>query len=208
VQEIFHRRKRGLGLDNYQVVYLTGAPASGKSSLVKYLLKTCEPLKAFIYGEELTKYISSKELKEITQDQIRSSSAQIITREDVTAVDSNLLRFVTDNRNTSNIIIDSHAVTKEKFGFRVTSFTLDQLKQLDPTMICVLYTEASVAIDRIRANHQGRPSITPFEADFHSQLQASVALIYSIQLGIPIYFFDSDKPTETLGDEVLRRLQK
>ncbi len=59
-------------------------------------------------------------------------------------------------------------------------------------------------MDRIRSNNQGRPTVTAFEAAFHCELQASVALIYGINLGLPVYLLDSSKSADSLTAEVLR----
>jgi predicted methyltransferase len=70
----------------------------------------------------------------------------------------------------------------------------------------VLYCESSVVIERIHESAAGRPTVTQFEADFHLQLQACVALTYSIHLGIPAYFLDSAKPVDELVHQVASRL--
>lgn len=108
------------------------------------------------------------------------------------------------NRASCHIVIDSHAVTKERYGFRVTPFSIELLQEVRPTLICMLYTEPSVVMDRIRSNNQGRPTVTAFEAAFHCELQASVALIYGINLGLPVYLLDSSKSADSLTAEVLR----
>ena len=137
---------------------------------------------------------------------MRKHSAGVITAEDVTAVDEMLVQLVRDSRNSSHVVIDSHAVTKEKFGFRVTPFNLTQLHAIGPTMIFMLYAASETVIGRITSHAQGRPIPSLFEATMHTNLQATVAIIYSIQLGIPVYFLDSSKSREELIAEITKRL--
>ena len=118
-----------------------------------------------------------------------------------------LLKSIRHRRLSSHVIIDSHAVTKETYGFRVTPFSLRQLDKIAPTLIVVLYSEPSLLIKRITRKPQGRPLPTQYEAAFHNDLQANVALGYGIHLGIPVYFFDADRETDELAAQLARRVQ-
>jgi adenylate kinase len=71
----------------------------------------------------------------------------------------------------------------------------------------MLYTEPHVVINRIAANNQGRPQISQFEANFHTELQASVATTYGILLGVPVYLLDSNRPVGELANEIIKRLE-
>ena len=192
--------------DPYQVIYLTGPPASGKSTLVTALEAQLHPLLSFTYSKVLAQHVSSRDALPTSQSALREKSARIIHPEDVEAVDQQLLTFVEENRGKSHIVIDSHAVTKESYGFRVTSFSLEKLLRLRPTRIFMLYTEASVVQSRIKSAPAGRPQISAFEADFHTQLQATVAIDYGIHLGVPVYFLDSNTSLENLSETVIKRL--
>jgi adenylate kinase len=179
--------------DEYDVVYLTGAPAAGKSSVAEQLKHAISPIEVFNYGQELTRYLANKTGSLLGQDELREQSSKVITPEDVEALDSTLLKRIGELRSRTNVVIDTHAVTKESYGFRVTPFSLRRFGELRPTKIVVLYTSPEIAISRIGADPGGRPMITAFEAGFHSALQASVALCYGTSLGVPVYFLDSDK---------------
>jgi adenylate kinase len=184
--------------DEYDVVYLTGAPAAGKSSVAEQLKHAISPVEVFNYGQELTRYLAGKTGAALGQDELRKQSSRLITPEDVESLDSILLKRVEELRPTTNVVIDTHAVTKEPYGFRVTPFSLKRFGELRPTKIVVLYTSPEVAVSRIGADPGGRPMITPFESGFHSALQASVALCYGTSLGVPVYFLDSDKEISEL----------
>lgn len=189
----------------YNVIYLTGAPASGKSSLSKELKKAISPLFVFEYGKELTRYIR-KRVQGTDQQKLRAMSSSIITTADVNAVDNLLLRRVSTERKKAHVIIDTHAVTKEKYGYRVMPFRLDQIASLSPTFIVCLYADSSTVRSRIKSDAQGRPQITDFEADFHAFLQGVVAVTYGISEGVPVYFLDTAKPRELLVQWFLSKL--
>jgi adenylate kinase len=193
--------------DRFHVVYLTGAPATGKSSLTEFIAARVAPLRVLTYSKLLAEYISAQSGRSLEENELRKRSARIITPEDVAAVDQLMIDTVTRERTHSHVIIDSHPVTKETYGFRVTPFSIPLLHQVRPTLITVLYAEPDVVIERIKQNSQGRPMITPFESHFHNDLQASVALIYSINLGIPAYLIDTNKPRDEVAEEIINRLR-
>lgn len=189
----------------FQVLYLTGPPASGKSTLTHWLTRRSTSIQAFIYGEVLTKWVGERGAG-FLQDDLRTQSSKVISAEDVRAVDRQLLDFIAANRDRSHIVIDSHAVTKEAYGYRVVQFSSEMLAAAMPTMVCMLYAESQVITGRISRDAQGRPSISSHEADLHTNLQAAVALSYGFQLGVPVYFMDSARPVEELGADLLEML--
>ena len=100
-------------MPNYHVIYLTGGPASGKTSLGKMLQKMVEPLRVFHYSALLTEYINKKRSLALEERNLRADSAKIIMVDDVRTVDDDLIHSVQGLRKSSHVLIDSHAVTKE-----------------------------------------------------------------------------------------------
>ncbi len=189
----------------YEVIYLTGAPATGKSTLMSALDAHLAPLFKFSYSKELAAHISNRSLMGYSQDDMRRHSSSVITPRDVAAVDQQLIEIVGRKRDECHVIIDSHAVTKESFGFRVTPFRIEQLVAIAPTIIFSLYAPPESIIQRIQQDSQGRPEPTTYEAAFHNDLQASVAINYAIHIGKPVYFLDSRRTTEELVEEIVKR---
>lgn len=192
----------------YRVIYLTGAPAAGKSSVTRALHRFVSPLEIFEYGERLTQYVSARQDQKLTQESIRTSSAAVVTPEDIQAVDKLLLAFVADARAKAHVVVDSHPVTRERYGFRVTPYSLGDFALLSPDSICVLFTPPDVAVERIDRSPAGRPRVTLWESGFHTGLQASVAATYGMSMGIPIYLIDSSPPLDDVATEVARLFSK
>ncbi|MBA1158924.1 AAA family ATPase [Microvirga mediterraneensis] len=189
-----------------EVIYLTGAPAAGKSSISRALQQRVRNLSVFEYGAELTRHVNKKHSTAIEQATIREQSSNIITPQDIADLDKILLDFVQSRKPTSHVLIDSHPVTKEDYGFRITPFHISQFAALQATQIWVLYTPPDVTIQRIEKESGGRPTPTEFEANLHTALQASVAAIYAIGAGGAVHLFDSSKPLEDLVGQLASRL--
>jgi len=189
-----------------KVIYLTGAPAAGKSSLTRLLFEQVRNLRIWEYGARLTEHCAARSADIIVQDDLRAKSAAIVTEADVTEVDAQLLAFVNDHRGKSPIIVDSHAVTKESYGYRITPFSLEQFACLNPDEIWVLYISPEETRRRIGNDAGGRPMVTEEEARTHTTLQASVAATYGMAIGCPVYMFDGTLPQSELVAKLGRRL--
>tara|TARA_R100000655_G_scaffold105687_3_gene154159 strand:- start:104 stop:688 length:585 start_codon:yes stop_codon:yes gene_type:complete len=190
-----------------KVIYVTGAPAAGKSSTLARLVEADPTLLHFEYGAELTKHIMSDGRPVTDQQELRARSAGIVTPADVEAVDAKLLRMVAQCRGNQTILIDSHAVTKEDYGFRITAFSQAVVQQLAPDEIWLFYTEPDIAVVRIRGDAKGRPEIAEEQARMHTHVQASIAATYGVIAGVPVYLFDTHGAQADLVERLLRRLE-
>jgi adenylate kinase len=190
-----------------KVIYVTGAPAAGKSSTLARLAEADPSILHFKYGAELAMYIQSEGRPVADQQELRARSAKIVTPADVEAVDAKLLRMVGHYRGSQTILIDSHAVTKEDYGFRVTAFSQAVVQQLSPDEIWLFYTDPEVAVGRIRGDARGRPAITEEQARMHTHIQASVAITYGVAIGVAVYLIDTHGSQDDLVERLQRRLK-
>lgn len=189
-----------------KVVYVTGAPASGKSSTLTQLGQRFPDLHIWEYGARLTSFLQNKGLVIKDQDELRSRSGEVAQPSDIEALDEQLLEWVTTSRLRWHTLIDSHPVTKEHYGFRVTAFSIEKFKQLHPDEIWLFYVAPEVTLDRIARNPAGRPNITLEEARMHNAAQASVACTFGIAAGCPVYMFDTDICSVNLIDKLAAHL--
>ncbi len=189
-----------------RVVYLTGAPASGKSSTTRLLLERVPGLLVWEYGARLTEHVMARSAGVTRQEDLRARSAGVVTPGDVTEVDRALLEFVGRNRDEHPVLIDSHAVTKEIYGYRITPFSLEQFARLSPDEIWVLYASPEETRRRIGADDGGRPMVSEEEARTHTALQGSVAATYGMSLGCPVYLFDTSRSRDELVTRLAERL--
>lgn len=191
---------------SYKVIYLTGAPAAGKSTLCRNLRENMNNVLFFEYGEEMSKHLKAKKSNDITQDILKSGIKGYVTKEDIDHIDNLMIEFADAHRKNFHVIVDSHHITKEKYGFAASVFSAGKLDRLNPTEIWVLYASSVDTRNRIMAKSEGRPLISPFQADMHTYLQANLALQYSFSLGIYTYLFESGQDPNELFTSVSQRL--
>ena len=187
------------------MIYLTGAPATGKSTLSRNLARQFSNLIVFAYSERLRDHLNSRDATAFDEELIRQHSAQIVTPDDIAEVDRQLAELVRTQRASGPILIDSHAVTKESYGFRVTAFSRQELIALSPDFIFCLYASSDVIQYRIGANAMGRPQVSTFESDMHGSVQCALALQYGLILGKPVYLLDSAASQQDLVQIIAKK---
>ena len=185
-----------------KVVLITGAAGTGKSTLVRNLLERARPFKRVDYGQLLRAHKLRQTGVAMSYDELRRDSASVISPQDVAAVDEWLIGQLPTWRTEGNIVIDSHPVTKEVFGFRITPYSLNQVQRIEFDAILVLVGEPNTLAQRIADNPQGRPNPDAFQAGFQVQLQAALAATYAIICGRPCFAIDTTRSTAEVTAEI------
>jgi adenylate kinase len=182
----------------YKVVLLTGAPASGKSTLARILSDHVFPSLCFDFG----RLILQRSELHVEYEQLRSRSNEFARPPLVASVDDYLVAEVTTKRLNVNIFIDSHAVTREQFGFRVTPSSLDVLQQLQLDCVVVLDCPAEERVRRISESPEGRLCVTVAEAQHHQALQEAVALTYGVITPCPVFVVEASEEPVALARRI------
>ena len=112
-------------------IYLTGIPASGKTTLVDRIMSLQDDIMTISYSTILANYIAKKMDIHIEKCDLRERSSSIIDSEDIKNVDKEIINLVNSYINQKHIIIDSHATTIENYGIRTTPFTKKVLEELN-----------------------------------------------------------------------------
>ncbi|MFC6046782.1 AAA family ATPase [Methylobacterium hispanicum] len=190
----------------HKAIYVTGAPAAGKSSTMSLLKERVAGLNVWEYGERLTNFLKSAGVILKDQNELRSLSAGVVLPSHIEALDERLLEWTVESRATGPTVIDSHPVTKEQYGFRVTAFSAERFRLLRPDEIWLFYVDPEITVRRIADDPAGRPMISLEQARIHSFMQASVACTFGICVGCPVYMFDTNRDRAELVEDLVRRV--
>lgn len=175
----------------YKVVYLTGAPASGKSSICSAVQLKEPNTVIFRYGKILTDYVRER-MVDVTQEGLRSSSAMIVHPSDVKEIDRQMVEFVSTERLKNHVIIDTHALTREVYGFRMTPVSEKDMKAMDPSFIVTLMASPDATRERTNKKAEGRPQLSDWQFQLQTSLQNIIPATYSILCGAPAYFIENE----------------
>jgi adenylate kinase len=143
------------------------------------------------FGQMLLEAKRAQGHAELTHDRLRALSAGLITPEDVRAADTAFIESVPSLRARTNVLIDSHGVTRESFGYRITHYSLDDVRRIAFDAIVMTYCDPDVWLERRSSNPEGRPELSRFEVQHHMALQEAVGLNYAIACGCPCYVLDT-----------------
>jgi adenylate kinase len=177
-----------------RVVLLSGAPGTGKSTLRKSLGTAIAGLQHFDYGELLRRQ-KAKQGSAITYEQLREQSASVISADDVTTMDAKIIDDITNLRKSSDIIVDSHALTREEYGLRAIPFNARHLSMLELDAVLVLRCDPEVLLKRVAADRGGRRDMSVELAREIQLLQESLCLNYAMLSGCTFYAIDATMRT-------------
>lgn len=188
-------------MTQYQAMYVTGAPASGKTTLIKNLAEIVSPLKPMEYGDRLLEFLQ-RDIPTLTRDELRARSAELVTPATIAQLDTKLLDSLPSILESTHVVMGSHAVTHESFGVRVTAFSQRDLDRLPLSAVVVLDCPPAQLVERIAAKSSGRTWSTVEEAERLQRLQITLALQYGVVCGCPVFVIDAGDEPKQLANKV------
>jgi adenylate kinase len=184
-----------------KVVLLTGAPGTGKSTL-RDSLEPCIPgLQHFDYGELLLRRKEQQGVS-LSYSELREQSSSVITPADVSNTDEWVVAEIARLRTASDVIIDSHALTREEYGFRAIPYSARQLEAVKFDAVLVLRCDSEVLIGRVAADPGGRRELSVELAREIQTLQESLCLQYAVACACTTFIIDTTKRTPAGVKEV------
>lgn len=171
-------------------MYLTGAPATGKTSVATYLHETFRA-RVFSYGQALVKHAA---LRNVSHEQLREQSSSLVQKELIMELDAALPGTISEWRRSGPVVIDSHAVTSESWGLRALPYSSDALLRLAVTRIVCLMADGDTLLGRIALNPAGRRSEDVWKLEQLNNAQVALAATYAHTLGVPLCAIDARRP--------------
>lgn len=170
----------------YKIILLTGIPSSGKTYLSKQIEKKFQPFLRIGFGSLIAEVRENKGIG-TEYSNLRASPLTFANRQLVEEARSLLELKIRQSITENNIVIDSHAVVNDRFGFRVIPELFDEIKV---SGVIALNPDISVIEQRQRKEPDGRPPLEISQLLQQIQLQNSVVTTYSLLQGCPAYYLD------------------
>lgn len=179
-------------------LYLTGIPAVGKSTVAQALEAAAGAVR-YSYGDLLSKRLANTVS---SQRHLREMSAEVITPEDVLAVDNFVCDELSRLKGLRNAVVDSHALTAEAYGLRAVPYGARDLARFPYTHIVCLTAPEDTVRERIRVAADGRRLQDQTDFHLHQSLQSTLALTYAVMLAVPVAFVRADRETADIVEDI------
>ena len=176
------------------VIYVTGAPGSGKSTLVSALVEMFANVRAFSYGARMVTHLRGRGgVAPMDQCELRHGTDFFVSMDDIRIVDQEMVNWVAEKGSDHLLLIDTHQVTLEATGLRLVPFSPSNLAALGVTKVWFLAASDSVTIERISTDPKGRVVPNIFQAQLHTTTQMAVAVQYAVSKGIEMRVIDANE---------------
>ena len=186
-----------------KVVLLTGVPAVGKTTLARYARERIAHLHVVTFGEMIFE-ARQREEPTITYQEMRASPTKQAAGDSIAEATELLIERAGELRRTSNVLIDSHAVAKDDYGFRITPDSEAVLKRLMLDAVIVLHARPDTVLARMQSSPAGRRIVTPRQLATHEALQDAVAVAYAVASGCPVYVLEASSELDESLASLLR----
>lgn len=190
--------------DKHKLIYVTGAPASGKTTLISNLETKIQPCKAIGYGT-LIRDALAREGTDTAYSDLREKSSKVVSSGTVSSLDDKIADDVQQWLDESHVVIGSHSVNYEDYGIRITPFSAAALSRLPMSAVVILEAAPEELVQR-RGENSGRIWSKSEEAARLQALQIQIGLVYGIMTASPVYVFDANQGPSQLCQSVLNAL--
>ena len=188
-----------------KLLYLTGVPASGKSTITNAISHIEPSIQIIRYSDEIRRFYAQSKREHFTTSQLRAASSKIISHSDISNIDQYVLEKI-QSSSANYIVLESHALTAESYGFRATPFSIQMLKLIAPNLIVCLYSETDLIFERIKDNPQGRLLQSAEDIQVGQLLQMSLALQYGILTNAETHFVNTQQDSQVVARQLISML--
>lgn len=184
------------------ITLLTGVPGVGKSTVAAGVCALDSTATVLSFGRILFDLTRRQRAFELTYEQFRQRSWEFVNSrliEEATSEARNRIRTA----GRRHVIVDSHAVSIEPYGFRSTPDSPKLLEQFSYNTIVQLHASPEVVFERHGAElTSGRLYRTVDDVATAAVLQFAASTYYAGMTGCPLHVVDASPEVEKVVNSV------
>jgi adenylate kinase len=171
-------------------ILMTGVPGVGKSTIARNIQTRITPIVRIGFGELIFEVKQQQETPE-NYGQFKAKPDKSIPINYVNLAREVLLNRVDEFRDTTNIILDSHAVVNDYFGFRIVPEIID-FERAKVDAVIVIHAPFEIVKQRVIREPKERNLIPKQTFKKHQVMQDAVAIHFSLMARCPMYVVETD----------------
>ncbi len=171
---------------------VTGVPGIGKSTICSTLAEgQPDRYRHVSFGRLILEALTDHGVTGVSEQDLRRRATELVTKQVLKSATALLAALVDRATDHEWLLIDSHAVSQDWYGYRATPDGSDYFAIFTYAAVVQLFAESTVVLERGAASTSGRYASTPGQLDLHFQLQAAVSISYGAQSACPVFFVDA-----------------
>jgi adenylate kinase len=172
---------------------LTGPPGVGKTAVAhKLTFLHPERVRTISFGRLIYDSVLSRTGSNFSYSEFRTVASTVVSPEDIRAATESVADRSRAIDQAQWLIVDSHAVAREHFGWQANPDTPPTLGQFSYDQIIQLDASPETVLRRIEQVPAGRLATRRRDVLILAQLQMSISAYYSGVIGCPLNVVDAE----------------
>jgi adenylate kinase len=186
-----------------KLIYLTGVPGSGKTTASTILESNFSDIHVIRYGDVIRDKLNEQGAS-LQHANLRELSSEVITINTLDSVDNTIYSLIQQFINSKNVILESHGVTREDYGFRVTPFkSQHDLLRLNIHAVVYISSPSGIILQRVEQERMGRKEVAEEQLNVNLRVQESMALNCATICGCPLYIVENYSSIEQFKSQLI-----
>ncbi|MGI8426323.1 MAG: ATP-binding protein [Actinomycetota bacterium] len=181
---------------------MTGVPGVGKTTVCSMLAAQYPGRYCHVsFGKLILEALESGE-RALSYSGLRREVSKFVTP----AVIERATRLLEERARSAEptiwTVVDSHAVSQDWYGYRVTADGPRYFAVIRYKAIVNLFANAGAVLNRTVLDRAGRHALSEKELELHSGLQAAVSICYGSLSECPVFFVDAGGDIKAVVERV------
>lgn len=185
------------------ICLVTGVPGVGKTTVCSMLAaKYPDRYRHVSFGKLILEALQESGERAVNHSDLRRDVSRLVTPTVIERATRLLEERARSGDARAWAIVDSHAVSQDWYGYRVTADGPRYFAVIRYSAIVNLFADAATVLKRTASDRAGRRALSEKELEIHFGLQAAVSICYGSLSECPVFFVDGGGELDAVVERV------